>query len=280
MSPHPSQDGTTSYSVGADGKLRQWNVTQAATSVTVIGQHDAPIRCVKHYAASNLVITGSWDKSIRLWDCRSPNPVASATFNDKVTGLDVKAPALVVLTADKLVHVFDLTAGLNKIAEYKSPIDKFQNRCVASFADGKGFAIGSIEGRVAVEPYSELPKKSLPPPTTKDPNSPNFIFKCHRDKRPDNGFNIYCVNSISFHPGNTLCTGGSDGTVTFWDKDVRCRLGALEKFKNKCPVTSVVYAPKGNVLFYAMSYDWSRGAEHNNSSVSSAGWMDGCVYDE
>lgn len=48
----------------------------------------------------------------------------------------------------------------------------------------------------------------------------------------------------------------------------RNRLRALEKFKGKCPVTCTTFSSRGDLLFYAMSYDWSKGAENNNTSVS------------
>ncbi len=103
-------------------------------------------------------------------------------------------------------------------------------------------------------------------PEMKIPNSPNFAFKCHRDKRSDGGSNVSMVNCIAFHNNNTFCTGGSDGIINFWDKEAKHRLKALEKHKNRCPVSALCFAPRGNVLFYALSYDWSKGAENNNAS--------------
>jgi hypothetical protein len=37
--------------------------------------------------------------------------------------------------------------------------------------------------------------------------------------------------------------------------------------KGRCPITTVKFNPMGNMLFYAMSYDWSKGAEHNDPKV-------------
>ena len=70
----------------------------------------------------------------------------------------------------------------------------------------KGFAMGCIEGRVAVEYFNDMQNKiqaqrlgaNAPKTTLK-----NFVFKCHRD-----GSNIYSVNSIDFHHYNTFCTAG------------------------------------------------------------------------
>lgn len=75
-----------------------------------------------------------------------------------------------------------------------------------------GFALGSIEGRVAIQ-YIE-------PQNPKD----NFTFKCHRSQpqQPNQAQDIYAVNDIVFHPQYmTLATVGSDGKFSFWDKDAR-----------------------------------------------------------
>ena len=44
---------------------------------------------------------------------------------------------------------------------------RFQTRCVACFPDGKGYAQGSVEGRVACQWLEKGPQSS-------------FTFKCHR----------------------------------------------------------------------------------------------------
>ena len=48
---------------------------------------------------------------------------------------------------------------------------------------------------------------------------------------------------------------------------LRHRLAAFEAHKGRCPITMVKFNPQGNMLFYAMSYDWCKGAEHNDPKV-------------
>lgn len=67
----------------------------------------------------------------------------------------------------------------------------FQHRCVSIFNDKKtnaptGFALGSIEGRVAIQYVN--------PTNPKD----NFTFKCHRSNVPPNGGiqDIYAVSVV------------------------------------------------------------------------------------
>lgn len=119
-----------------------------------------------------------------------------------------------------------------------------------------------MEGRVALENFKDMNK----PRDSKD--SSNFVFKCHRDaQRNMNKTNtaIYAVNDIAFHRFNTLATAGSDGLICMWDKDARHRLGMYDRFKvgqaEHLPVTSCKFSPRGDLLFYALSYDWSMGAK-------------------
>lgn len=172
-----AQDGVTTFSAGCDTHVHMWNVTQPSTSVQKIGKHDAPIRCINSIADMNMVATGSWDKSVKLWDARQPNPAAQVQLEERVYAMDACNPAIVIGTADRNFHVYDLTAGLSKcLAKYISPTN-YQTRCISIFHDKNGFAAGSIEGRCAIENFKEMGN------TTKAPNSSNFVFKCHRVKQ-------------------------------------------------------------------------------------------------
>lgn len=76
------------------------------------------------------------------------------------------------------------------------------------------------------------------------------------------------MNCVSFHQFNTFVTGGSDGVLCFWDKDAKTRLHSLEKFKNANSISALSFNPMGNLLLYAVSYDWSRGAEGNTAGLA------------
>lgn len=60
----------------------------------------------------------------------------------------------------------------------------------------------------------------------------NFSFKCHRGDpvanasiRGQTDTAVYAVNAIEFNRAHgTFVTAGSDGTLSFWDKDQRTRL--------------------------------------------------------
>lgn len=52
----------------------------------VVGTHDAPIRCVEYSPEANIIVTGSWDSTVKMWDPRSPSLVGTFPQPDKVDG--------------------------------------------------------------------------------------------------------------------------------------------------------------------------------------------------
>eukprot|EP00604_Paraphysomonas_vestita_P001655 CAMPEP_0174822018 /NCGR_PEP_ID=MMETSP1107-20130205/12579_1 /TAXON_ID=36770 /ORGANISM="Paraphysomonas vestita, Strain GFlagA" /LENGTH=302 /DNA_ID=CAMNT_0016039879 /DNA_START=77 /DNA_END=982 /DNA_ORIENTATION=- len=254
-----ASDGMTVFSGGADNTVRMWNPTQGTTTQT-IGTHDKPVRSVKVLPDLNLIVSASWDKTLRLWDARQPNPVHTIPLTDRAFCMDAAGPAIVACTGDRKIHVFDLTPGhnFNKIIEYESPMN-YQTRCVSIFHDRAGFALGCVEGRVAIENFSSLGVKSA--------QNPNFVYKCHRTKRNDSAADVYSVNAISFNHMNTFCTAGSDGILSYWDKEARSKLKQFEQLKQKAPITDCKFSPMGNILVYSACYDWSMGKDRANPSI-------------
>uniref|UniRef100_A0A672IQT4 Rae1 protein homolog n=1 Tax=Salarias fasciatus TaxID=181472 RepID=A0A672IQT4_SALFA len=252
---------------------------RSQTAHHVASQHDGPIKAIHWIKAPNYscIMTGSWDKTLKFWDTRSPNPMMSLQMPERCYCADVVYPMAVVATAERGLIVYQLENQPSEFRRIDSPLKHqvniyfflihsrltcpalvFQHRCVAIFKDKQnkptGFALGSIEGRVAIHYIN-------PPNPAKD----NFTFKCHRS----NGTNtttpqdIYAVNAISFHPVHgTLATVGSDGRFSFWDKDARTKLKTSEQLDQ--PITACCFNHNGNIFAYASSYDWSKGHEYYN----------------
>jgi mRNA export factor len=93
-----------------------------------------------------MLVTGSWDKTIKYWDLRQQSPVASVDCQERVYSLDVRDKLLVVGTADRYINVINLNEPTKFYKTIQSPL-KWQLRVVSCFADASGFAVGSIEGR-------------------------------------------------------------------------------------------------------------------------------------
>ncbi|KAI8891187.1 WD40 repeat-like protein [Backusella circina FSU 941] len=212
-----SKDGTKVVSGGADKAGRMFDISTGQS--TQIAQHDDTIKCVKFLDQGNIVATGSWDKTVKYWDLRSPQPVGTVQLPERCYALDAAGPLMVVGTAEKHICVFDLNNPTVIFKNNPSPL-KWQTRVVSCFTDSKGFAIGSIEGRVGIQ-YVE-------------------------DK------------DSSFHPiHGTFSTAGSDGTVSFWDKDCKQRLKPFPKSNGQIACTA--FNRNGSIFAYGVSYDWSKG---------------------
>uniref|UniRef100_A0A2R9C131 Uncharacterized protein n=1 Tax=Pan paniscus TaxID=9597 RepID=A0A2R9C131_PANPA len=49
----------------------------------LVGTHDAPIRCIEYCPEVNVMVTGSWDQTVKLRDPR--NPCNARTFSQNKT---------------------------------------------------------------------------------------------------------------------------------------------------------------------------------------------------
>ena len=125
---------------------------------TQVAAHDAPIRCAQFVevsgAAGPVLVTGSWDKTIKYWDLRAQQPIATVNCQDRIYSIDSKKSLLVVATADRYINVINLNNPQTFFKTLQSPL-KWQTRVVSCFIDAQGYGIGSIEGRCAMQYVEE-----------------------------------------------------------------------------------------------------------------------------
>lgn len=240
-----TSDGARVVSGGCDNIAKMWDISTGQG--TQIAAHQAPIKEIAFLDGFNLVVTGSWDKTLKYWDARSPNPVGTVTLPERVYAMDAAAPLLVVGTAERHILVYDLKNPTVAYKTTQSPL-KYQTRTIAAFPDLTGFAVGSIEGRCAIHFIEDRDAQK------------NFAFKCHRDND-----DIYAVNGVGFHQTwGTFFTVGSDGTANFWDKDSKQRLKPFPRGTMSVTAAAFNYDSNNIIFAYAVGYDWSKGAEYFN----------------
>ena len=268
------------FTAGCDRQVKMWDL--GSNQFTQIGLHGAPVRCVRavnHPTAGLLVASGSWDKTVKYWDTRSPNAIATVDVGERVYSMDARHSLMVVGTADRVngnppqrerkIHLFDIINSPQQVQkEEPSPL-MFQTRAIAVFPNQTGYLVGSIEGRVAVQNFEGMV-----------PNQQSYTFKCHRrtmtkdhkpvtttDKRASaqagNYDEVHAVNVIKFHPSGTFVTGGADGVYIFWDKDAKAR---LTKPSEPCghSISAGAFSSSGQLFAYAVSDDWSQGHAHHD----------------
>ncbi|CAH7673536.1 WD40-repeat-containing domain protein [Phakopsora pachyrhizi] len=263
-----SGDGTKIISGGCDRAARAFDVSTG--QATQVAAHEAPIRKLAWLDINGqcLLATGSWDKTLKYWDLRQSTPALSVTLPERIYTMDTVFPLMVVGTAARKIHIYHLS---NPSVEYKSldsPL-KWQTRCIACFNDAQGYAVGSIEGRVAIQHVEDKQTAN------------NFSFKCHRKDSPTAGTRltstssspqVWAVNDIKFHKQHgTFATAGSDGVCFVFAIKSKKKFIAFDNRGG--PITSVSFNRTGAVFAYTVSYDWSQGhsGAHNPTTAGTTG---------
>uniref|UniRef100_A0A3P8WJ37 Mitotic checkpoint protein BUB3 n=1 Tax=Cynoglossus semilaevis TaxID=244447 RepID=A0A3P8WJ37_CYNSE len=211
-------DPAHSWSGGLDAQLKTHDLN--TDQDTIVGTHDAPIRCVEYCPEVNVMVTGSWDRSVRLWDPRTPCNAGTFTQPEKVYTLSVAGDRLIVGTAGRRVLVWDLR-NMGYVQQRRESSLKYQTRCIRAFPNKQGYVLSSIEGRVAVEyldPSQEVQKKNV---------------------------------------HNTFATGGSDGFVNIWDPFNKKRLCQFHRYPTS--IASLAFNNDGTMLAIAASYMQEKG---------------------
>ncbi|CAK8688915.1 mitotic checkpoint protein BUB3-like [Clavelina lepadiformis] len=231
-------DSVHGWSGSLDGSVVMYDFN--VRNETIVGAHNDAVRCIEFCPETNVIASGSWDQTIKLWDPRTNNNIGSYSQPGRVYTMSVCGNRLIVGTAGKCVVVWDLR-NMGYVEQRRESSLKYQTRCIRSFPNKEGFVLSSIEGRVAVEyldPSQEVQKKK-------------YAFKCHRVK--ENGVEyIYPVHTIAFHDRySTFATGGGDGFVNMWDGFNKKRLCQFHRFP--APISSVAFSSDGSMLAVAAS---------------------------
>jgi mRNA export factor len=134
-----------------------------------VAAHEQPIKCVRFIQAPNtageMLVTGSWDKKLKYWDLRTPNPVGTLDMQERVYTLDVSQGLMVIGTAERFINIVNLGNPTTIFKTMQSPL-KWQTRVISCFPDATGFAVGSIEGRCAIQYVDEKNSGFVFPSTT------------------------------------------------------------------------------------------------------------------
>ena len=92
---------------GLDNSLKSYDVN--SRQERLVGRHENAIKCVEYSDDHNVIVTGSWDGTVKVWDERAQSP-CTGTFAqaDNVNSMGVVGEVLVVGTAGRKVWLWDL----------------------------------------------------------------------------------------------------------------------------------------------------------------------------
>ncbi|KAF5368878.1 hypothetical protein D9758_002992 [Tetrapyrgos nigripes] len=257
-------DASHGFSGGLDTAVRYLDFE--SEKANVLGSHNDGVSSMVYASERNALISGSWDRTLRIFDSRAQNPEQSSHETpERIYQMDIVNNNLVVAMASRLFHIYDVRKMQTPAQERDSSL-KYMTRSLACMTSGEGiipsafwtlmgltassgYATASVEGRIAVEyfdPSSEAQEKK-------------YAFKCHRQTIGDKD-HVWPVNSLAFHPVyNTFASAGSDGTVSIWDHKIKKRLRQYPKYNN--PVASVAFNCDGTRLGVATCYTWDEGEQ-------------------
>ncbi|XP_023248261.1 mRNA export factor-like [Copidosoma floridanum] len=263
-----SDDGTKVFMASCDQMVKCWDL--ASNQSIQVAAHDAPVKTCHWIKGSSYscLMTGSWDKTLKFWDLRTPTPMLTLNLPEKCYCAAVEYPIAVVGTAGRWFLTYKLEGQPTELSR-KDSIVNFQSRCVAIYRDKKkaptSYAVGTVAGCVGIK-YLNSPKDT-------------FRYKCHRSLNVTGKFqDINMVNDLAFHPVNgTLATVGGDGTFGFWDINARTKI-KVSKTMGK-PITSCCFDRNGEFFAYSVSYDWSKGHEHYNPKMTNHIFLRSCSED-
>jgi len=150
-------DGLALLIAHSNHTIMKWDLT--TNQITKVGSHDAPVKEVTSFEqhGTSIVVSGGWDAKVKFWTWSTPltlHLIGEVYVAMPVHYLTCQFPLLVTAHQDRFIHIWNLNtiftnSSFDPIDIIESPL-RFETTAITCFGDGKGFAIGSIEGRCSI----------------------------------------------------------------------------------------------------------------------------------
>eukprot|EP00924_Labyrinthula_sp_SR-Ha-C_P011005 maker-scaffold_33-snap-gene-2.6-mRNA-1 protein AED:0.00 eAED:0.00 QI:10/1/1/1/1/1/2/32/327 len=213
------------FSANLDGTVSEFDLqtsTLTAENILAENPHNLGVSSISYNHQSKLLITGSWDKSMRYYDIRQQSCIATVTLDSKIFGIDTLNEDVLTVGSGEKVYWLDLRIlqsgreiKRDNHEEVRCPVE-YQCRSVEIIRNGK-FAVGSIEGRVGIGSFKG-----------EDP----FSWKCHRKDGK-----IYPVHGLSHLGEGIVASCGGDGKVIVWNVEKKKKIKTvLDSNREVCDV--------------------------------------------
>ena len=112
-------------SVGGDKTAFIWDVFTATVVRKFIG-HDQQINCVSYNQLYNVLVTGSYDATVKIWDLEARNmrPIQTLfDFTDSVTKIQVTTDQIICASVDEHLRIYDIRMGKLYTQHMNAPVN-------------------------------------------------------------------------------------------------------------------------------------------------------------
>ena len=101
------------FTGACDNKVRFFDLP--SQKETLVGSHEFAVKTVHFHPNFNILLTGSWDKTIKFWDFKSNNPCSTINLADRVYATCMKDNFLAVATGNHRISVYDVRNQQNAL---------------------------------------------------------------------------------------------------------------------------------------------------------------------
>ncbi|KAH0775962.1 hypothetical protein KY290_007373 [Solanum tuberosum] len=133
MNACASRDNSKLCSCGGDRQVFYWDVSTGHVIRKFRG-HDSEVNAVKFNEYASVVVSAGYDKSLRVWDCksRSTEPIQIIdTFLDSVMSICLTKTEIIAGSVDGTVRTFDIRVGREISDNFGQPVN-----CISLSNDG------------------------------------------------------------------------------------------------------------------------------------------------
>ncbi|KAJ4824990.1 hypothetical protein Tsubulata_014365 [Turnera subulata] len=238
-----------------DKTLKCWDPRGASgQEKTLVGTYQQPERVYSLSLVGNRLVVATAGRHVNVYDLRNMSQPeqrreSSLKYQTRCVRCYPNGTAS-VLKAVPIALLEFLSVKYTPAGAYvlcRMCCSDFELHLVVFSNNSSGYALSSVEGRVAME-FFDLSETS---------QAKKYAFKCHRKSEAGKDI-VYPVNAIAFHPVyGTFATGGCDGFVNVWDGNNKKRLYQYSKYPSS--IAALSFSRDGRLLAVASSYTFEDG---------------------
>ncbi len=248
-------NGAQVFTCSTDKTVKAWDL--ASQQSLDVGTHTDGIVAVRHYPDRDAVLTGSWDRTVAMWDWKNKQQTARIQLQQRVIAMDVRGHILAVIVEPSAagqkakIDLYDVRNPNSRLREIEAVPDMPTKIALQPKADK--FIYCNCTGRGDVWNVAKSAATSFYSKTPRD----HFTFKAARDTT---AHVTHQVNDVVVVPtrDHVAITGSSSGAFSAWDVQAQKQI-VTHQLPNQMPVTALGVNAAGNVLAIAQGYDWSKG---------------------